>query len=85
MSSKGVYDGRCKWCPGDKMRVQLEPLGSKHWARAVCTTCGKFDRWLPHPKNVKANDPRAGAIMTYNVMVDKVPLVVGNRAPIALQ
>jgi hypothetical protein len=65
-----TYEYKCKWCEGARARVQMEQIGSKDWARAVCVSCNRFLCWLPSPLNIKANDPRATALLAYRVALN---------------
>lgn len=41
----------CKYCNGNLIETP-EPPGSIHYARYVCSICGKFNNWVPKPENI---------------------------------
>jgi hypothetical protein len=66
------YESKCKnpKCDGNSVTIKVEPKGSRHFARSLCTKCKKFNEWITNPNNIKMNDPRASAILCYKFMLD---------------
>ena len=81
---KNVFEAPCKYpnCDGKELVIQKEPEGGRHFARAVCPKCKRHNQWIPKPANIKINDPRAGAILSYKYMLDNRPKLKVVQKPI---
>lgn len=50
-------------CPHTNTRLELMPEGSQHYAKVICSDCGKFLRWEKHPRTVEREKSNAGALV----------------------
>lgn len=50
MRLRDVETSRCVQC-GAPLIVFTEPAGAQHFARAVCSVCGRFRDWIKKPEN----------------------------------
>jgi hypothetical protein len=41
------------WCDHDQTRIAMEPPGSVHFAREICSNCDRVLRWLPKPATIE--------------------------------
>jgi len=49
-------------CGRQALVADSPPLGSKHFRKAVCGSCGKFFGWISKPKNLARRAPSTTGI-----------------------
>lgn len=74
MANARTYEKRCNYpdCAGSSMKVHVNPEGSRHWGKAICTSCGRWNAHLPNPTKIRQNDGRDTAILSFKYAMDNL-------------